>query len=241
MTPLDFDFELPEVQIARFPLPKRDASRLLVVGATNEDHHIHALPALLRAGDLLVLNDVRVRRARLSARRATGGEVEALLVGPDEALLRPSRRLKVGERLVCGDGHLLLLQQRADGCWQVRGEPDMATLERTAGSLPIPPYLGRQAEEADAERYQTVYASERSGFAASAAPTAGLHISPELLDQLKERGWSWRGWAWRWGWAPFSRYGRSSFGRENCTRNGMICRLRPGRPSKGHGRAADGW
>ncbi len=188
MTPLDFDFELPEVQIARFPLPKRDASRLLVVGATNEDHHIHALPALLRAGDLLVLNDVRVRRARLSARRATGGEVEALLVGPDEALLRPSRRLKVGERLVCGDGHLLLLQQRADGCWQVRGEPDMATLERTAGSLPIPPYLGRQAEEADAERYQTVYASERSGFAASAAPTAGLHISPELLDQLKERG-----------------------------------------------------
>ncbi|HNH48019.1 MAG TPA: tRNA preQ1(34) S-adenosylmethionine ribosyltransferase-isomerase QueA [Myxococcota bacterium] len=188
MTPADFDFDLPEDQIARFPLPQRDASRLLVVGATPPDHQIHQLPSLLRAGDLLVLNDVRVRRARLAARRATGGEVEALLVGADEALLRPARRLKVGERLICGAGHLVLVAQRADGCWQVRGDPDLATLEQTAGSLPIPPYLGRQAEQADAERYQTVYASDRSGFAASAAPTAGLHISPALLEELQQRG-----------------------------------------------------
>ena len=188
MTPADFDFDLPEDQIARFPLPQRDASRLLVVGATPPDHQIHQLPSLLRAGDLLVLNDVRVRRARLAARRATGGEVEALLVGADEALLRPARRLKVGERLICGAGHLVLVAQRADGCWQVRGDPDLATLEQTAGSLPIPPYLGRQAEQADAERYQTVYASDRSGFAASAAPTAGLHFTPELMRRLSEQG-----------------------------------------------------
>lgn len=136
----------------------------------------------------MVLNDVRVRRARLAAHRKSGGEIEVLLVGEDEALLRPARRLKMGERLICGAGEVELLEKRQNGCWKVCLHPDAPTLEASAGSIPLPPYLGRQAHPEDDRRYQTVYSSARSGLRASAAPTAGLHLTEALLSQLQAQG-----------------------------------------------------
>jgi S-adenosylmethionine:tRNA ribosyltransferase-isomerase len=135
-----YDFDLPEGQIAREPLAERDGARLLAVREDVEDRWVRDLPALLEPGDLLVVNDVRVRRARLRARRASGGEVEVLLVGAGEALCRPGRRLREGEVLLCGDAGSVVLEQRLDeGRWRVRCVPDADTLAEAVGELPLPP------------------------------------------------------------------------------------------------------
>jgi len=172
----ELDYELPEELIAQHPAERRDASRLLVYRrATGETEHrgFSDLPGLL-AGELVVVNDTRVVPARLRVERASGGRVEVLLVelvGGDvwEALARPSRRLRAGERL----GRVELLEQRRDGRWLVRleGEPD--------GQMPLPPYIHEPL--ADSERYQTVYARAPGS---AAAPTAGLHFTPDLLARL---------------------------------------------------------
>ena len=172
----ELDYELPEELIAQHPAERRDASRLLVYRrATGETEHrgFSDLPELL-AGELVVVNDTRVVPARLRVERASGGRVEVLLVelvGGDvwEALARPSRRLRAGERL----GRVELLEQRRDGRWLVRleGEPD--------GQMPLPPYIHEPL--ADSERYQTVYARAPGS---AAAPTAGLHFTPDLLARL---------------------------------------------------------
>ncbi|MCB9743047.1 MAG: tRNA preQ1(34) S-adenosylmethionine ribosyltransferase-isomerase QueA [Alphaproteobacteria bacterium] len=193
MDPLlpDFHFELPEAQIARFPPPERDGGRLMRLGPGEPEHlRILDLPGLLAPGDLLVVNDTRVVPARLRAQRASGGHVEALLLGvgpgPVEAMLKPARRLKAGERLgVQGGGHIELLERLPEGTWQVRTEPAPLELMERAGEMPLPPYLGRPAEASDRQRYQTVYAREPG---AVAAPTAGLHLSPSLLEALEARG-----------------------------------------------------
>jgi S-adenosylmethionine:tRNA ribosyltransferase-isomerase len=183
-----YGFDLPDDQIAREPLAERDAARLLTVCEGVEDRWVRDLPALLQPGDLLVVNDVRVRRARLRTRRASGGEVEVLLVGAGEALCRPGRRLRDGELLRCGDAGSVVLEQRLDaGRWRVRCEPDADTLAEAVGELPLPPYLGRTPSRADDTRYQTVFA-RRGDLAASAAPTAGLHFTPRLLEALEARG-----------------------------------------------------
>ena len=174
----ELDYRLPTELIAQRPLERRDQSRLLVyersTGAVRH-RRFDELPEELAAGTLTVVNDTRVLPARLRLRRPGGGEAEVLLLerlGSDglwEGLARPSRRLKPGQRL----GPVELLEPLGEGRWRLRleGEP--------AGEAPLPPYITERLD--DPERYQTVYA-EQEGSAA--APTAGLHFTPELLARL---------------------------------------------------------
>jgi S-adenosylmethionine:tRNA ribosyltransferase-isomerase len=193
----EFDYPLPETQIAQSPVEPRDASRLLRLdrktGAVSH-HRFRDLPDLLAPGDLLVRNDTRVLPARLIGVKPTGGRAEALLLrdlGGDrwEAMVFPGRRLDVGARLLFGDGALeaeviardpsgtRMLQLRA------RVVEDVPALLHQLGEVPLPPYI--HAPLADRERYQTVY-SRLEGSAA--APTAGLHFTPETFARLEARG-----------------------------------------------------
>ncbi|ANU41309.1 tRNA preQ1(34) S-adenosylmethionine ribosyltransferase-isomerase QueA [Flavonifractor plautii] len=196
MKTADFDFYLPEELIAQTPLERRDASRLLVLdketGATRHMHFFD-LPTLLRPGDCLVLNDSRVLPARLLGHREpTGGAVEVLLLidrGDKvwECLVRPGRKLKPGTRLSFGDGSLKaeVMEVCEGGNRLVRFEYEgifLETLERL-GKMPLPPYI--KAELSDPERYQTVYSRE---VGSAAAPTAGLHFTRALLEQVQEMG-----------------------------------------------------
>ena len=195
LTTDDFDYQLPAELIAQQAAP-RGESRLLVLDRRRErlEHRaIGELPHLLAAGDLLVLNDTRVLAARLMARRPSGRRFELLLLEPDSrpdawhVLLRPSARARVGERLELPDGGAVeLLERGAEGRWVVAFDRAVAPerLDRI-GSVPLPPYIRRQPEAADRERYQTVYATTPG---AVAAPTAGLHFTPELLDQIAAHG-----------------------------------------------------
>ncbi len=184
----ELDYDLPPELVAQHPVEPRDSSRLLVYDRASGEcrHRMFAdLPEELD-GELVVLNDTRVVLARLALRRASGGAVEVLLLervdGDEwEALARPSRRLRAGERLLpCEDenprsrsGAVELVEEHGEGRWRVRldGEPH--------GRLPLPPYIHARLD--DPERYQTVY-GRASGSAA--APTAGLHFTPELLARL---------------------------------------------------------
>ena len=177
MDTAELEYELPAELIAQRPAERRDGSRLLVCRRrTSEIEHrsFSELPDLL-SGELVVVNDTRVVPARLRLRRATGGRVEILLlehVGEDGlwvGLARPARRLRAGERL----GSVELLEHRGDGRWLLRleGEPE--------GETPLPPYIHEPLAEPD--RYQTVYADEAGS---AAAPTAGLHLTAELLARL---------------------------------------------------------
>ena len=172
------DYDLPQGLVAQHPLEPRDASRLLVYRRKSgaiEHRTFRDLPDVL-AGELAVVNDSRVVPARLRLRRATGGAVEVLLVerlgvnGVWEGLVRPARRLREGEQL----GPVRLIEPLGDGRWllEVEGEP--------AGEAPLPPYIHERLD--DPERYQTVYARDPGS---AAAPTAGLHFTPELLDRLE--------------------------------------------------------
>jgi S-adenosylmethionine:tRNA ribosyltransferase-isomerase len=172
----ELDYDLPPELIAQHPLERRDESRLLVYERASGDVRHARFRDLADevAGSLVVVNDTRVLPARLRLRRDTGGEAEVLLLEPLddgvwEALARPSRRLRSGVRL----GPIELLDDLGGGRWRVRleGEP--------AGETPLPPYITEPL--ADPERYQTVYADE---LGSAAAPTAGLHFTPELLASL---------------------------------------------------------
>ncbi len=205
----DFDYDLPQELIAQTPIEPRDSSRLLVMHRATgllEHRHFRDIGAYLRPGDLLVANQSRVIPARLLGRRAeTGGAVEVLLLaerldlGPDhwETLVRPGRRLHQGNRIIFGDeanpqtlsGEIL---QRTDAGGRIVRlyTADGATATETVrqrieqlGRMPLPPYIHETL--ADPERYQTVYA-RISGSAA--APTAGLHFTPHLLDQIRKQG-----------------------------------------------------
>lgn len=163
---------------------------MLVVGEERCDRTVRDLPGLIETGDVIVVNDVHVHPARLRATRATGGGVEVLLVRPDDggwtALVRPSRKLRPGERLVCGPGGIELVERRGE-TWLVRLDPDADTLTTAAGEVPLPPYFGRRATRDDEDRYQTVYA-RRGPLLAAAAPTAGLHLTEPLMAALTSRG-----------------------------------------------------
>ena len=191
----DFDFELPEELIAQTPLEKRDTSRLLTLdkatGKTGH-HHFYDLPSYLRPGDCLVLNNSRVLPARLIGHRPTGGACEVLLLvdkGDNvwECLVRPGRKLKPGAEVIFGEGQLraTVEEEVEDGKRLVRFHYQGIFLEvlEQLGKMPLPPYI--KAELQDNERYQTVY-SKVNGSAA--APTAGLHFTPELLRQIEEMG-----------------------------------------------------
>jgi len=191
----DFNFNLPEELIAQTPLERRDASRLLtldkVTGQTGH-HHFYDIADMLDPGDCLVLNNSRVLPARLIGRRETGGACEVLLLidrGENvwECLVRPGRKLKLGAKVVFGEGELTgeIVAEVEGGNRLVRFCYEgifLEVLERL-GRMPLPPYI--KAELQESERYQTVY-SKVTGSAA--APTAGLHFTPELMEKLVDKG-----------------------------------------------------
>lgn len=194
----DFSYELPEGLIAQNPAEKRDDSRLLLLprfGGELSHARFSALPSFLRPGDLLVLNDTRVFKARLPGRKIPGGAAVELLClepagegGAWRALVRPGRRVQPGANVRLDDGTIVEIGGRAeDGLRIVRfpaGASASALFDR-CGELPLPPYITKST--ADAERYQTVY-GKRENERSVAAPTAGLHFTPELLAELAARG-----------------------------------------------------
>jgi len=192
MLTADFDFDLPDGLIAQEAMP-RGSSRLLVIDAEGEKRHrsIADLPVLLRPGDLLVVNNTRVIPARLFARRETGGRVEVLLVEQMEplewiVLAKPGRHARPGATLSLAEGLTVeVLDVFDDGRRRVRfSEPIEPHLD-ALGHVPLPPYIKRADEAADHERYQTVYAAIPGAIA---APTAGLHFSPDLLNAVRSGG-----------------------------------------------------
>ena len=195
MKTADFDFQLPEELIAQTPLERRDASRLLTLDKNTgavAHHHFYDLPRFLRAGDCMVLNDSRVLPARLIGRRPSGGACEVLLLvdkGENlwECLVRPGRKLKPGAQVIFGDGHLTatIEAELEDGKRAVRFHYQGIFLEilEQLGKMPLPPYITHQLK--DKNRYQTVYALHEGS---AAAPTAGLHFTKELLEQIQAMG-----------------------------------------------------
>jgi S-adenosylmethionine:tRNA ribosyltransferase-isomerase len=184
-----FDYELPPAAIAQAAVEPRDSSRLLRV-ETMEDFSFSALPGLLRAGDLLVVNRTRVRHGRLRGTRVgTGGAVELLLLRPLgdswEALVRPSRRLRPGVELEFGPMKAQILTQPEDGRVEVflSTSGDVENVLAAIGEVPLPPYF--RGRLADPERYQTMFASVTGS---AAAPTAALHFTPELMARLADGG-----------------------------------------------------
>ena len=195
----DFEYELPPGRIARYPAARRADSRLMVLSCSDgtiRHRRFRDLPELMREGDLMVVNDTRVFPARLRGRKPTGAAGEVLLLRPVpggedgewEALVRPGRKLKPGRLLVVApELSVRILEACADGRRIVRLEGGLgarAALERF-GEVPLPPYLEREEEPSDRARYQTVYARHEGSVA---APTAGLHFTKGLLDEIAARG-----------------------------------------------------
>ena len=193
----DFDYELPSERIAQTPIAPRDAARLLVDRGGAEPHHrrVSELAEILRPGDLLVVNETKVLPARLALLRATGGKAEVLMLEPLdgerklwEALVRPARKLKRGEVLFAPDGTPVVeIGERTEAgdtfTVTLLGSVDSLELLAEHGEMPLPPYIHERLTDPD--RYQTIYARQPGS---AAAPTAGLHFTTELLDQLAEIG-----------------------------------------------------
>jgi S-adenosylmethionine:tRNA ribosyltransferase-isomerase len=193
----DFDYELPPERIAQTPIEPRDAARLLVDRGSDPPGHRHVrdLPEILRPGDLLVVNETKVIPARLSLRRRTGGAAEVVVLEPLdgerriwEALVRPARKLRSGEQLFAADGTPVVeigSRTEAGDTFTVTllGPVDSLEVLADHGEMPLPPYITERL--VDPDRYQTVYARHPGS---AAAPTAGLHFTPELLERLAARG-----------------------------------------------------
>jgi len=199
MQTADFDYELPENLIAQHPAERRDAARMMCLNRkTGEFTHgcVRSLPELLNPGDALVLNNTRVIPARTHGHKESGGAVECLFIEPVDGearewlvMMKSSRRPKPGTRIaISPELTVEVLENRMDGLNRVRAEGVMPVLDslEAVGEPPLPPYIHREKLcEDDPERYQTVYAREPG---AVAAPTAGLHFTPELLAAVRGRG-----------------------------------------------------
>jgi len=186
----DFDYQLPDELIARFPASARRGSRLLEVSDGLTDRRFTELPALLREGDLLVFNDTRVIKARLAATKETGGRVEILVervTGDDTALahVRASKTPRTGSRLQLANSAEATVTGREGELFALSFSVAVMPFLDAFGEVPLPPYLARDAEDADIERYQTVYAREPG---AVAAPTAGLHFDDAMLEETRAAG-----------------------------------------------------
>lgn len=191
----DFNFDLPDELIARYPLEQRSASRLLHVNAEGQyqDHQFTDIVNLLEAGDVLVLNDTKVMKARLKGKRATGGAVEVLVERMQDQFIahchiKASNSPKAGAELFIGPDEVkVTVQGRHENLFVVEfSQPILEVLDRY-GALPIPPYFNREAEAIDTERYQTVF-NDPTKLASVAAPTASLHFDAELLAKLEAKG-----------------------------------------------------
>lgn len=191
----DFNYDLPQELIAQTPLQQRDGSRLMTLDRSSgavKHHHFYELPEFLREGDCLVLNNSRVLPARLIGHRKTGGAAEILLLtdrGENvwECLVRPGKKLRDGAQVYFGDGQLTAQIQAVlpDGNRLVHFQYEGIFLEilEQLGKMPLPPYIKETLQ--DGERYQTVYSKV---VGSAAAPTAGLHFTPELLEKVQEKG-----------------------------------------------------
>ncbi len=197
-----YDYDLPQDLIASRPLDRRDASRLLALdraSGTLEDRSFGDLPEMLASGDALVVNDSRVFPARLLGEKPTGARAEVLLIRPVdgfeaedprvwEAIVRPGGKLRPGRRVEVAPGFAVeIVDSAADGSRTVRleGDGDGWELLRRHGHVPLPPYIERPDDDHDRARYQTVYAEPVGSVA---APTAGLHFTRALLDDIERRG-----------------------------------------------------
>lgn len=185
----DFDYELPTDAIAQQAIEPRDAARLLVA-STLEDHVFTDFPALVDPGDLVVVNETRVRPARVAATKATGGAVEVLLTRrlddlTWEVLLRPAKRIHAGTGMTAGPLSITVLTEpvRGSATVSIEGDGDTDDLLAGVGEIPLPPYFHGRLD--DDERYQTMFAKT---VGSSAAPTAALHFTPRLVAALVDRG-----------------------------------------------------
>lgn len=195
----DYAYELPDELIAQRPAQQRDESRLLVVPPDGPFQHrgIREFVELLEPGDLLVVNESKVMPARLMGRKTTGARAEILLLAPSEperddrhweALVRPGRKLKTGHVVEVGDDLAVeVVDVLASGNRLVRLDTplDVETAMARYGTMPLPPYIDREADDSDRDRYQTVYARTSGSVA---APTAGLHFTPRMLTEIEARG-----------------------------------------------------
>lgn len=191
----DFDYELPPELIAQEPLAERSDSRMMAVDRARgevSDRSFEELPDLLRPDDVLAVNDTRVFPARLLGKLETGGKVEIFLVAGDatwEVLARPAKRLKPGKKIVFGDDlGATVVDKSVDGRVHIAFDriDDLDSLIDRYGRTPLPPYIKREeGSDPDQERYQTVYADKRG---AVAAPTAGLHFTPDVFARIESRG-----------------------------------------------------
>jgi S-adenosylmethionine:tRNA ribosyltransferase-isomerase len=192
----DYDFELPATLIAQRPLERRDASRLMVVDRQSGaiSHRTFAdVAELIEPRDVLVVNRTRVLRARLLGTRASGAPAEILLLKPlgdgrYEAMVSPGGKLKPGRRVEIADGfsaEIMEVTERRTRIVRLESALPLDTAIERYGHVPLPPYIDRADAPEDAERYQTVFAREAGSVA---APTAGLHFTPDLLERLQQRG-----------------------------------------------------
>ena len=204
----DFYYDLPKELIAQYPVKKRDESRLLVLHKNTEtiEHRIFKdIVEYLNPGDLLILNNTKVLPARLIGRKETGGKVEALVLNPltlpsppmgeregvrgeYEVLLKPARGCRAGSKITFGDGELRAEVARIENgrrFLQFDCNGNLGNMLNKLGQMPLPPYIKRDTVDSDAERYQTVYAVKDG---AVAAPTAGLHFTKKLLEDISKKG-----------------------------------------------------
>lgn len=195
MRTTDFDFYLPDELIAQFPTPERSASRLLRLDGKSgqlSDYGFRNLPEFLQPNDLLILNDTRVIKARLTGEKASGGKIEIMVERLLDthcllAQIRASRSPKPGSLLRIADAFDAEVMTRQDDLFllEIRGPTPAIELIDQYGSLPLPPYISHKADGHDEERYQTVFAREPG---AVAAPTAGLHFDDAMMDRLQAAG-----------------------------------------------------